>query len=50
MSIGEKVLVYLNGSKVVGVISDKENDKYVVKLSDGSNIVTSKEYLEIYKG
>lgn len=50
MSIGEKVLVYSGGNKLVGIIAGKENDKYIVKLSDGSNIVTGEEYLEKYKG
>lgn len=50
MSIGEKVFVYSGGSKFVGEIAGKENDKYIVKLSDGSKIVTSEEYLEKYRG
>lgn len=49
MKIGDKVFVYLSGNKVVGVIADIQNTKYVIRLSDGSQVVTSGEYLEAYK-
>lgn len=49
MNIGDKVFVYLSGSKLVGEIIDINKTKYVVKFSDGSQVVTSKEYLELYK-
>lgn len=47
MKTGDRVFVILYGERLNGIISSCENDKYVVKLLDGSKVIVDESAIEV---